>query len=174
MDSLKVDSLSGPEVKARRRSMGISQTDMGQRIGVSRHTVSYWECKREALRPNPYGGTLKRMFKALGIEVLPINRTTTRARGDGVLEHSPEMQRHLDRQLAGVIARIEARNSKRRVTCGAKARPGHPCRNLSEPGKQRCKFHGGKSTGPKTAEGRARIAEAQRKRWRASRFEKQS
>lgn len=29
----------------------------------------------------------------------------------------------------------------------------------------RCKLHGGKSTGPKTAEGRARIAEAQRARW---------
>lgn len=29
----------------------------------------------------------------------------------------------------------------------------------------RCRLHGGKSTGPKTAEGRARIAEAQRARW---------
>jgi hypothetical protein len=29
------------------------------------------------------------------------------------------------------------------------------------------KFHGGLSTGPKTPEGRARIAEAQRKRWAA-------
>jgi hypothetical protein len=29
----------------------------------------------------------------------------------------------------------------------------------------RCKLHGGKSTGPKTAEGRARIAAAQRLRW---------
>lgn len=29
----------------------------------------------------------------------------------------------------------------------------------------RCKLHGGKSTGPKTAEGRARIAAAQRARW---------
>lgn len=30
---------------------------------------------------------------------------------------------------------------------------------------QRGKFHGGMSTGAKTAEGRARIAEAQRRRW---------
>ncbi len=29
----------------------------------------------------------------------------------------------------------------------------------------RCKLHGGKSTGPRTAEGRARIAAAQRSRW---------
>ncbi len=36
-------------------------------------------------------------------------------------------------------------------------------------GKARCRFHGGLSTGPKTAAGRARIAEAQRRRWRAFR-----
>ncbi len=29
----------------------------------------------------------------------------------------------------------------------------------------RCRLHGGKSTGPKTPEGRARIAAAQRARW---------
>jgi hypothetical protein len=29
----------------------------------------------------------------------------------------------------------------------------------------RCRLHGGKSTGPRTAEGRARIAAAQRARW---------
>jgi uncharacterized protein YjiS (DUF1127 family) len=32
-------------------------------------------------------------------------------------------------------------------------------------GKARCRFHGGLSTGPKTQAGRARIAEAQRRRW---------
>ena len=32
-----------------------------------------------------------------------------------------------------------------------------------------CRFHGGKSTGPKTQAGRARVAEAQRLRWRAYR-----
>jgi hypothetical protein len=31
-------------------------------------------------------------------------------------------------------------------------------------GKARCRFHGGLSTGPKTQAGRARIAEAQRRR----------
>lgn len=52
-----------------------------------------------------------------------------------------------------------------RVICGAKTRKGTPCRCKSEPGKRRCKFHGGMSTGPKTPEGRQRIAEAQRRRW---------
>jgi DNA-binding XRE family transcriptional regulator len=49
--------------------------------------------------------------------------------------------------------------------CGARTRKGTPCKCKALPGKQRCKFHGGMSTGPKTAEGRARIAEAQRRRW---------
>jgi len=52
-----------------------------------------------------------------------------------------------------------------RQRCGAKTRKGHPCKMMSEAGKRRCKYHGGMSTGPKTPEGKARIAEAQRKRW---------
>jgi hypothetical protein len=38
--------------------------------------------------------------------------------------------------------------------CGAHTRRGQPCQVRPEPGKQRCRFHGGRSTGPKTAEGR--------------------
>ena len=47
----------------------------------------------------------------------------------------------------------------RRVPCGARRhRDGEPCRALSEPGKKRCRFHGGRSTGPRTPEGKARCA----------------
>lgn len=52
-----------------------------------------------------------------------------------------------------------------RPTCGAKTRSGGVCAHKVTPGRTRCRYHGGKSTGPRTAEGRARIAEAQRKRW---------
>jgi hypothetical protein len=38
-----------------------------------------------------------------------------------------------------------------------------------ELGKARCRFHGGFSRGQKTEAGRARIAEAQRRRWEAYR-----
>lgn len=54
--------------------------------------------------------------------------------------------------------------------CGAQTRKGTPCRCKPLPGKRRCKFHGGASTGPKTPEGRERIAEAQRRRWAAWRI----
>lgn len=62
---------------------------------------------------------------------------------------------------------------KRRPVCGAKTRAGGQCKVKVEPGKLRCRFHGGKSTGPKTEAGRARIAEAQRRRWQAFRDERE-
>lgn len=53
-----------------------------------------------------------------------------------------------------------------KVTCGAYARStGKPCQAPGVPGKKRCKLHGGLSTGPRTAEGKRRISEAQKRRW---------
>ncbi|MGH8031308.1 MAG: HGGxSTG domain-containing protein [Luteimonas sp.] len=44
-----------------------------------------------------------------------------------------------------------------RARCGAKRhRDGQPCEARPEPGKRRCRFHGGRSTGPRTGEGKAR------------------
>jgi hypothetical protein len=65
------------------------------------------------------------------------------------------------------VKRYERR--KDRPRCGAKTRAGSPCLVRVEDGKARCRFHGGLSTGPKTEGGRVRIAEAQRRRWRAYR-----
>jgi len=54
-------------------------------------------------------------------------------------------------------ARVQVPAPQQRVPCGAKRRrDGQPCQALSVPGKRRCKWHGGCSTGPKTAEGKAR------------------
>ncbi len=52
-----------------------------------------------------------------------------------------------------------------RVRCEATTRKGTPCAMPVVPGKIRCRLHGGLSTGPRTAEGRARIVAAQRARW---------
>ena len=43
-----------------------------------------------------------------------------------------------------------------RVRCGALRRDGNPCEALSVPGKTRCRFHGGASTGPRTETGKTR------------------
>jgi len=42
--------------------------------------------------------------------------------------------------------------------CGAKTRGGAPCKNPPVTGKARCRMHGGRSTGAKTPEGRARLS----------------
>lgn len=44
----------------------------------------------------------------------------------------------------------------RGLACGAKTRKGLPCKRTNLMRSGRCKFHGGMSTGPKTAEGRAK------------------
>ena len=54
--------------------------------------------------------------------------------------------------------------------CGARtsaknAGRGSPCKLTRISANGRCKFHGGFSTGPRTRGGRAKIAQAQRKRW---------
>ena len=48
--------------------------------------------------------------------------------------------------------------------CAAKNRRGYPCLNRVLPGKDRCKFHGGASTGPKTEAGKEAIRESNRRR----------
>ena len=55
---------------------------------------------------------------------------------------------------------------KHKRLCGAKTRSGHPCRKPALKRKRRCRLHGGLSTGPKTREGKARIAAAQLKHGR--------
>ena len=52
--------------------------------------------------------------------------------------------------------------------CLAKTRRGTPCQNPVVSGKQRCRMHGGKSIGPRTAEGKARVIAAHTKHGRRS------
>lgn len=53
--------------------------------------------------------------------------------------------------------KIAARPCRDATTCGAsRHRDGQPCQARPEPGKRRCRFHGGRSTGPKTRAGKAR------------------
>ena len=54
------------------------------------------------------------------------------------------------------------------MLCRAKTRSGGQCQRAGNPKNGRCHLHGGASTGPKTAEGRSRIAAAQYKHGRRS------
>ena len=63
---------------------------------------------------------------------------------------------------------------KVKIYCGAKTRSGDPCCKAPLRGKSRCRLHGGLSTGPKTEEGRRKIAAANYRHgkyvnWRAKR-----
>lgn len=53
--------------------------------------------------------------------------------------------------------KITARLEKRADKCGAtRHRDGQRCEAKPEPGKRRCRFHGGRSTGPRTEAGKAK------------------
>ena len=53
--------------------------------------------------------------------------------------------------------------------CGAKTRGGGACQNPAIKGRSRCKLHGGRSTGPTTEQGKARVVAAHTKHGRRSR-----
>ena len=127
--------------------------------------MSYCECGEDV---NLHGWAVRRMLSALGADPLPVfSRNDARARAWGLTQNTEwaRLDALVEMQIAASRIREARRAARRRVQCGAKTRKGTSCRNKSEPGKRRCKFHGGLSTGPRTPEGRARIADAQRRRW---------
>ena len=156
--------MTGAELRAARKAAGLSQAALAKQAGYSRDTVQYWEAKGEIRRR----GAWRHLAEALGLK--DYDPTIARAGGWGV-----SWQARVDAEVEALFAAMQARTrareaqrwAARRVVCGAKTRKGMPCQMKSEPGKARCKFHGGKSTGAKTPEGLARIAEVQRQRWAA-------
>lgn len=157
--------LTGQTIQEARQKTKMNQTEFGKSIGVSRHTISYWE-KKSSIEAGRYGprGTLEKIFGALNLPIF--FQSNARARGWGITAlQKSTLDRQFEKSLTDFEARQEIQLSKRRVICRAKTRKGHPCKLMSEPGRQRCKFHDGMSTGPRTAEGRAKIAAAQKKRW---------
>ena len=68
--------------------------------------------------------------------------------------------------------------SQQPIRCGAKTRSSTPCAKFPMDGKRRCRLHGGLSTGPKTAAGKAAISSANTKHghyknWREKRAKEQ-
>ena len=162
---------TGADLRAARKAAGLSQIALAQRAGIGRHTVQYWEAK---VRIDLRGWAVQRMAAVLGPDKVPDYRTPIRAHAGWGFSPSEAERRYLEAKLRQLEQAEAQRAARRRVPCKAKTRKGTACRSLSEPGKRRCKFHGGMSTGPRTPEGRARIAEAQRKRWARWRERKRS
>jgi len=156
--------MTGIELKHARKARGLSRRALAALTGLHPDSIRYWERKA---RVDLRGYAPTRILKALGLGdllqrgVYPSERFT-RLHG-GFLRTSTRAR---DELLPNTDFPAFKGPWKR---CGARTRKGKPCRAKALPGKTRCKFHGGASTGPRTVEGKARIAEAQRKRWAAYR-----
>lgn len=151
--------MTGAELAAIRKSAGLSQTALAMRAGIGRHAVSYWECKAQV---DLYAWSVQRMAEVL---ILPLPPPITIAAPSWRERAEAEAQTREAAFMALVAGRAAQRTAKRRVRCNAKTRKNTPCRMKSVPGKRRCKFHGGLSTGARTPEGIERIRQAQRQRW---------
>lgn len=155
-------AMTGAELRTARKAARMTQADLAKRVGVTRDTIRYWEAKPLIRR----FGTGARMAEALGLRIHWQSNARAGGWGDSwCVKADAEAEALFAAYLARTKARQAQAAARLRVICGAKTRKGGACRNKSEPGKRRCKFHGGKSTGAKTPEGKARIAEAQRRRW---------
>jgi transcriptional regulator with XRE-family HTH domain len=156
----------GFDLSACRKLAGLTLKALAQRAVISCSAVKYWERKAGI---NPNCRAVKSIAKALGIRDLTVfPQQYARAGGWGVTGWDQiwaQLDAEVELQMVAWRQRAALRAARLRVVCGAKTRKDTPCRNLSEPGKMRCKFHGGKSTGPRSVAGRANIAEAQRVRW---------
>lgn len=163
-------NLTGKGLQAARKALGYSQTELATLAGIARCTVSYWETKQGNLWR---GHAVDKMMGVLGISQVEGLRGHYAHAGEWGFTDSQQLT--LDKAFKDEQERRDAKAQRKamlaRVPCLAKTRKGHPCKNKSEAGRMRCKFHGGMSTGPRTTEGKARVAAAQRLRWQKYREE---
>ncbi len=125
---------SSADLRTIRRQAGLTQAQLGAAAGFSRQCVSH----HENMRGTVIGVAARRFREAL-------ERMGMKVPGWG----EPPI---------GDPWRTTAKTH-----CDAKTRNGTRCKCPAMPS-GRCRFHGGLSTGPKTKEGRERIAAAQRAR----------
>jgi hypothetical protein len=125
--------------------------------------VAILQAKRAQLRPGSLSATNSAMLDAIltewaqltGIKYSELSKSPTSGRRPEFSDLSARVNdsgfRHPPKRQA------KATGNMVRVTCGARRRrDGLPCQALSVPGKRRCKWHGGASTGPITDDGQAR------------------
>ena len=132
-----------------------------------KEALAIFEARKATERPNSLEATNSAVLDAIvtewaaltGINYQAIERPMTSAAKPELMS-TYACARMTSGAIPDNIQRIMARvkpTPPKRVTCGAKRhRDGQPCQALSEPGKRRCRFHGGRSTGPRTPEGKAR------------------
>jgi hypothetical protein len=155
---------SGASASAQGRSpppvlLGLALNGSTDHRVLPSHRIETWRSRRS--RPLRYaavqGGRLRLHFVWLRIQIGPSERSGTHRVAGGKRAYRGEAA-SCKQDLSGDD--LVALRRKYWPRCGARTRQGPPCRKAVEPGKRRCKFHGGRSTGPRTQAGRARIAAA--------------
>lgn len=146
--------MDGTQLKTKRLEFGLSRRVLADICKLHPNSIAYWERQAQI---DPRGYACSRILEVLGLTIL---RRQTRAREHGVLQSQGLSPCSISKAQTRVCQSFKGRNY-----CEAQTRKGTPCQRVTEPGKTRCRLHGGLSTGPKTAEGKAKIAEAQKKRW---------
>lgn len=139
--------LTADRLKVWRAVAGWSQRELATRAGIHVQSVKYWE-RQEGVIAGHAVGLIKAAFSEASVARPLENR------------REPNLSATFDGTHRPV---------RKGPVCGAKTRSGGLCQGRPLPGKTRCKFHGGRSTGPKTAEGRERLAAAMRARWQERR-----
>lgn len=155
--------MTGQELATLRRRARLSQSALAQRLGVSRQTISYWEQRPALDGRSP-------MLQHIADTLCPDDACRLLSSRHGLGFMSLSFSQNVTQQDMQLISRAmtirkETSDGLARKPCNARTRSGTPCRSKSEPGKSRCRLHGGLSTGPRTPEGRKKIAAAQRRRW---------
>ncbi|MCB6179040.1 hypothetical protein LHP98_12990 [Rhodobacter sp. Har01] len=140
--------MTGAKLREQRMAARLTQAERAARAGFDREAVFYWEAK--PVVPLRYGAP-RRFAEVLDLpELRDFILSSACTWGWRVTD---PLQAMIDRLVAAEGTRIKARDAQRRakarVLCGARTHKGLASRLLSEPGKRRCKFHGGKSTGAK-------------------------
>ena len=133
--------IDAAELRKRRRMIGLSMGFVSRETGLSWRTVL--RCETEN-RPGASDSVLRiaRLLNLHGAHI-PIRVT------EDFAAFAPHPY-----------------STEPRPRCGARTRTGKPCQRKAMPGRKRCRNHGGLATGPRTPEGKARIAELNRARAR--------
>lgn len=133
-----------------------------------RAALAIFQARKARERPNSVAGTNSAVLDAIlaewaqltGINWSDESKPMSSGEGPEFLHHSARARmtsEALPAWMLAIFARPPPKPAPKRVRCGAKRhRDGQPCKALSEPGKRRCRFHGGRSTGPRSEEGKVR------------------
>lgn len=162
-------ALHGQSMEFLRRGMLLDQTVDGVDSNVNRSTklLRTFATMAECLRTYRGGGQQKMTVEHVTVQAggQAIVGTVHRSAGVG-MQNKTENEPHAKRR-GWLRNGNPPGNPSDAPRCGARTRKGLPCGSPAIRGRNRCRMHGGLSTGPRTKAGLARSKQA---RWKHGRF----